>query len=193
MIKRLKTIVKKANLDNILVIMTLAFIILPIIIFLWGWTNLIISIIGTVISATTGVCVYKAVVKEFTISIKKNISFWVVSVAIILLWCLFSGIGKFSYQTPDFKARNIFFHDLCYCSWPVSFDMDIQPEFVRSLLSDVKSANLVYYYAWWLPVAVIVKIFNLNSLGANILLQVYATVEVFLVFYCLLNVLKRYS
>jgi hypothetical protein len=190
---KMESIVKCFDLDNILIMMSIAFIIFPIIIFLWGWTNPIVSLIGTVILTVTGVYVYKAVVKEFTISIKKNMSFWFISIAIIVLWCLFSGIGKFSYQTPDFKARNTFFHDLCYCSWPVSFDMDKQPEFVRNLLSNVKSANLVYYYAWWLPVAAIVKVLNLNSMGANILLQVYATIEVFLIFYCLLNVLKRYS
>lgn len=193
MIKRLKNMVKKANLDNILVIMILVFIISPIIIFLWGWTNLIIFIIGTSISVATGVCVYKAVIKEFTISIKKNISFWVISIAIIVLWCLFSGIGKFSYQTPDFKARNIFFHDLCYCSWPISFDMSKQPEYIQNLLANVKSVNLVYYYAWWLPVAALVKLFNLGILASNILLQLYATVEVFLIYYCFLNIIKRYS
>ena len=84
---------KHFDLDSVLIVMAIGFIILPIVIFLWGWTNPIISIIGTVILTITGVCVYKTVVKEFTISIKKNISFWVISIAIIILWCLFSGIG----------------------------------------------------------------------------------------------------
>ena len=181
------------NPDKIIIMMAIGFIILPVVIFLLGWTNIIIFILGTVILTVTGIYVYKAVITEFTISIKENIGFWIVSIAIIVLWCLFSGIGKFSYQTPDFKARNIFFHDLCYCSWPISFDMSKQPEYIQNLLSNVKSANLVYYYAWWLPVAALVKLFNLGMLASNILLQLYATIEVFLIYYCFLNIIKRYS
>ena len=92
------------NPDKIIIMMAIGFIILPIVIFLLGWTNIIIFILGTVILTVTGIYVYKAVITEFTISIKENIGFWIISITIIVLWCLFSGMGKFSYQTPDFKA-----------------------------------------------------------------------------------------
>ena len=72
---KMESMVKCFDLDNILIMMSIAFIIFPIIIYLWGWTNLIVSLIGTAILTITGVYVYKAVVKEFTISIKKNMSF----------------------------------------------------------------------------------------------------------------------
>jgi len=181
------------DLDRMMVKIAVGLIIIPIIVFLWGWTRPSISIFGTILLIILGIYVYKEIVDTFSISLKSNMRFWIISIIIISFWCLFSGIGKFSYQTGDFKARNAFFYDLCYRSWPISFDISKQPEYIQSLFVNVKSANLVYYYTWWLPVALLVKIFNFNSIVANSLLMVYTITEVFIIYYCLLNIIKRYS
>lgn len=190
---KIKNIIKRISLDNLVIIMSLLFVIFPIIIFLWGWTKLWISSICTVGLIFIVVNIYSEIKDEFTISVKNNISFWVISISIITLWCLFSGIGKFSYQSGDFKARNAFFQDLCNMDWPIVLDMSKQPIDIQNLFIDVKSANLVYYFTWWLPVALIVKIFNLSPLAGNTLLVLYAIIEVFLIYYCFLNIIKKYS
>ena len=184
---------KKFDLDKILIFMSISFIVVPIIIFLWGWTKLFIAILGTIILSILVVGIYGSVKKEFLISIKVNRKFWIISILVISIWCLFSGIGGFSFQTYDFIARNPFFHDLCYSNWPVSFDISRQPELIQNIFENVKVCNLVYYYTWWLPVAGLVKLLNLNYTVANVLLLVYTIIEVFLVYYCLLNIIKRYS
>ena len=179
---KIKDIIKKANLDKAVIIISLLFVFFPIITFLWGWTKLWIASICTVGLILIAVNIYREIKDEFTISIKNNMNFWIISIIIITLWCLFSGIGKFSYQTGDFKARNAFFQDLCNMNWPIVLDMSKQPVNIQNLFVGVKSTNLVYYFTWWLPVALVVKIFKLSSLAGNILLVSYAIIEVFLIY-----------
>lgn len=190
---KIKDIIKKANPDKAVIIVSLLFVFFPIIIFLWGWTKLWIASICTVGLILIAVNIYREIKDEFTISIKSNMNFWIISIIIITLWCLFSGIGKFSYQTGDFKARNAFFQDLCNMNWPIVLDMSKQPVNIQNLFVGVKSTNLVYYFTWWLPVALVVKIFKLSSLAGNTLLVSYAIIEVFLIYYCFLNIIKKYS
>lgn len=184
---------KKVSVDDIMVFLAISFIILPIIIFLGGWTKPIIFIIGTLILIRLGIIIFKEVKKNITISISNQIKFWIFSFFIIGIWCLFSGVGGFSYQTGDFIVRNPIFNDLCTHQWPVRIDMSGQTMNVKALYQDTKYCNLVYYFTWWLPVAALVKLLGLNGLIANILLWVYMVLEVFVIFYCVSNILKRYS
>ena len=182
-----------STLDHIMVFMSLLFMIVPIICFLWGWTRPLIGVIGSVVLIYLLLSAYRELKDMFLVSITTNPKFWVTSFAIISLWCLISGIGGFSYQTYDFIARNPMFHDLCNETWPLRFSLAEQPVVIQNLFPDAKMCDFVYYFTWWLPVAAIVKIFHLSSLAAEILLLFYATVEVCLLFYCLTNVIKKQS
>ena len=69
----------------------------------------------------------------------------IIIVAIATLWCYLSGLGNFYYQSGDWCARNAIFRDLIRFDWPVEYSS--------------KETILVYYIGYWLPSALIGKIF----------------------------------
>lgn len=72
----------------------------------------------------------------------------VIVLAIILLWTLLSGIGGFVWQNRwDHMFRNALFEDLVNYDWPV----------INSYV------GLCYYFGFWLPSAVIGKLFGMNA------------------------------
>lgn len=186
---------KKAilNPDHVLVFMALLSVVLPVICFLWGWTKPVIAAGGTVCLAFLFIRAYQALKAEFTVSITEDIKFWWIALASIGLWCLFSGIGGFSYQARDFLARNPMFRDLCSQSWPIRYELAEQPELIRNLFPGATTCDLVYYYTWWLPVAGLVKVLRLSHEAADALLLAYTILDVFLIFYCLSNIIKKKS
>lgn len=184
---------KAINIDRALIFSALLFIIFPVICFLWGWTKPIIAVCGTICLMFLFIRTYQSLKDEFTVSITEDRKFWCIALASISIWCLFSGIGGFSYQAIDFMARNPIFRDLCSQSWPIRFDLAEQPELIRNLFPGATTCDLVYYYAWWLPVAGLVKVFHLSHDVADALLLVYTVLYVFLIFYCLSNIIKKKS
>lgn len=74
---------------------------------------------------------------------------------IICIWVYFSGIGKFVYQNSDHPYRNAMFTTLVKEHWPVIYES----------LGDYsdRPLALVYYFAFWLPSAVVGKIFSMES------------------------------
>lgn len=174
------------------------YVVFPIMVFLYGWTKKPIAICSCIF------CVYFMVrlMKEFScedgpyvIDTSDSILFWIVSVLVLFIWVLFSGIGGFSYQTGDFFVRNPMFHDLLDHPWPVYFDMSAQSAFVREVLGcgDIETATYVYYFAWWLPVAALAKIFHWSRSISDAVLFLWAVLGVFLAFYCLVRYFKKHS
>ncbi len=112
----------KINVDRIICILAVGYIILPICLFLIGWTKFYIAVIGCVLLVYFGTRFINDI-KETEISITSNGRFWIIALALIAIWTLFSGIGGGAYQTGDFKLRNAVFRDLCTYNYPVIYDM----------------------------------------------------------------------
>ena len=180
-------------LDSAAVFICIAMLTLPVILFLWGWTKPAVAVTGTALLVWLTAAAYRDVRGSFTVSLGDNSVFWMFSFLCIALWCLFSGIGGFAHQTFDYIVRNPAFRDLCQCSWPVQFPVAGEMPVARAMLGNAETCSYVYYFTWWLPVAAVVKLFNLNMHIANLLLLAWATLETCLVFYCIVNVLKRCS
>jgi hypothetical protein len=66
-------------------------------------------------------------------------------IGVVAVWCFLSGLGNLYYQSEDWGARNAIYRDLIRYDWPV-----VYPE---------KNAALVYYIGYWLPPALIGKLF----------------------------------
>lgn len=83
---------------------------------------------------------------KMTVSLFKSKKM-IIILCLIIFWTFISGIGGFVWQnTWDHKFRNALFNDLVRYSWPV-----IQ-----------NSKALCYYLGFWLPSALVGKIFNLE-------------------------------
>lgn len=129
---------------KILMLLTSIYISLPIIIFLYCWTNFWIG------ASMTGAMIYllwaqlrKMKREFFFISTKST----VIISGVLFVWTLVSGAGHRGIFNGDYYKHNAIFNDLISMSWPVRYNL--------KEIGD--SIYLVYYFAYYLPSAVIGK------------------------------------
>ena len=184
---------KRLNFENIAIVLGISYLILPICIFFMGWLNTFLGLILSLLFIYLGYKLYLTFkVDENNLFKKKNLIYWFVSLLLICIWVYFSGIGGFSYQNDDFWARNAIFRDLINYDWPVIYDLSIEPEYVTNLLGTSKVA-FSYYYIFWLPVALISKVFKLSWAVSNYFLYVYVVIGILLTLYFLNRKFKKCS
>lgn len=155
--------------------LSFSYILLPIIIFFLGWLKLWLAI---PLCIALLIIFLRIIHNEHSGQLlTRQLSFQDLFpvIAIILLWVYFSGIGGLVFQNKDHWWRNEIFNLLVMEHWPV--------------ISDNRS--LIYYIGFWLPSAVIGKIFGLN---AGYLFQIlWTTLGIFLVWYLMCDHLRRIS
>lgn len=122
----------------------LAYLVLPIIIFIIGYLRLYIAIpaAACIVFGFVKACgdnTSDRFTKELTIG---RWQFMLLAV-IILLWTHLGGLNGLFYQSDDWPWRNAIFHDLVDMKWPVVYEN--------------RGSALVYYIGFWLPPAVIAK------------------------------------
>lgn len=122
---------------------------IPIVIFLFGWFNLLIAIIASGALLYALFVIFRSDVKDAVgiAPLKVNRVYWWSLIGIILL-LLLCGHGALFYQQWDWQFRNALFFDLARRPWPVTYDAD-GPEL------------LCYYFAFFLPGALVSKITGL--------------------------------
>ncbi|MGN0822127.1 MAG: hypothetical protein ACI4OX_10175 [Akkermansia sp.] len=76
---------------------------------------------------------------------------WWVLLAVVMAWVLLSGLGGYMYQNTDHWWRNSVLRDLTQQPWPVLYS---SPEMGDSMLC--------YYFAYWLPAALVGKCAGLD-------------------------------
>ena len=183
----------KINADKFLTAASVIYIVLPVIMFFAGWLNYAVSIPTVLICAFFILCIYSELTHdECRIIDRSSAKFWSITLVIMCVWVILSGIGNLSYQNWDFIARNPIYRDLCTYNWPVMYDFSEQTPYVQSIIGSGKAA-LSYYFSWWLPPAFICKIFSFGQTGQNICLYAWAVLGVFLVTYNLCRYFRRRS
>lgn len=164
------------NKSAIPVILGYLYIVIPIIIFFIGWCNVYTAVLGTGIILVSLYFAIKNAPKIWVPEDKKQSFLLIVTALIVLIWVYYSGIGALVFQNTDHYARNGIFEALVQQSWPV--------------ISSEKNIILTYYIAFWLPSAVIAKVFNNIQIGYYFQI-IWASLGIFLFFYYVLTNLKR--
>ncbi|MGN0367704.1 MAG: hypothetical protein ACI4EK_02895 [Wujia sp.] len=101
----------------------------------------------------------------------------VVAALIIIGWVYFSGVGGFSYQNQDHGIRTSIYRALVEYDWPV--------------VSADGSRGLIYYIGYWLPAAVIGKMFGFRA--GYTFQAIWAVAGIFFVYYLLCVWRKKIS
>ena len=151
------------------------YLIIPILIFFFGWLDILFSIlfsIGLLIAAVFYFRSYdEKSCKKTSIQIAKNKI--ILIAAISLLWCFFAGQGGFIHQSWDHLTRNIIIKDLVRLDWPVAYHDNTD--------------MLCYYIAHWMVPASVGKMAYLLSgslkagyLVCNIVLFLWSSIGCFL-------------
>lgn len=154
---------------------------LPIIIFAVGWLKPIYSIIFTAVTIVSLFFAIKNSEQEaLPFGGKKDLKPIIITAVIVLLWVILSGIGKMVYQNEDHTYRNAVFEILTESKWPVVYNNSAKYK---------NPVALVYYFAFWLPAAVIGKLINLEA--GYIAQIVWAFIGVFLTMLYIFSIKKR--
>ena len=162
--------------SSIFSILGYIYVALPILIFFIGWCNPITAIIGTLVILMSLYFAIKNAPQLWVPENKKQIWFLISLFIIALVWAYSSGIGALVFQNSDHSCRNPIFEYLVTEPWPVAHAEH--------------PAILTYYIAFWLPSAIIGKIFNSIQIGyySQIL---WAAIGIFLFFYYVLAGLRK--
>lgn len=157
-------------------LLTSAYIILPIILFLFWWTH---TWMGIVITIGTIYVVWKQSYKIkndfFFISLKTMR----IIATLLLIWSVLSGAGHRGFFNGDYFKHNALFSDLISLSWPVRYQLKETGDIVY----------LVYYFAYYLPSALIGK--WLGWQAGNVALFVWTLMGISLVFMWLFSFINQ--
>ena len=148
------------------------YMIIPTIIFFFGWLKLPLAFLFSVILAFG---VYWHLRHAYTQKaiFELPVKTVVLSVTFVAVWVYTTGIGGLWNQTYDMHWRNAVLRDLSTYSWPVIF-----PETGNAL---------VYYFNFWMVPALFGKLFGFT--GANVALYIWSVIGVALVAFLLLRYL----
>lgn len=159
--------------------LSILYLTLPFILFLFGWVRLTIAIpLALILLFTLWQLLKQPSATHYsllTIHYSPSTIYWILLTS---LWLLTSGIGGYAFQNWDHNWRNVVFRDLMNLNWPVYY---AQPE-----SGPVKM--LVYYVGFWLPSALIAKFSNWQI--ANFALFAWSMLGLLLVTHHLASALK---
>ena len=153
-----------------------SYLILPVLIFLIGFCNLPTALIGTAVVTVSGYFLFKNAPKLWKPSTKQERILLTLTALVCLGWVYSAGVGAHMFQNPDHGARNAIFELLVTQPWPV-------------LVND-GAAMLSYYIGFWLPSAVVGKLFHSVTLGYNFQI-LWGALGTFLTFYYLFAALGK--
>lgn len=161
---------------------SILYLTLPFILFIFGWLRLSIAIPISLIIILTLYQLLKnnSPILQFSSSPLSTFHFPTIVYCLLITfaWLFLSGIGGYAFQNWDHHWRNAVFHDLINFDFPVYYS---QPE-----SGPVKM--LVYYVGYWLPSAIVGKFFGWGV--ANLFLFLWSWIGIILVTLQLSNFLK---
>ena len=94
-----------SDLINKVIILTgVLYITMPIVIFAYGWLRIVYAIPFSVAIIALAIRLFLDLSERVKICLfnRKTIAYWLVCVAVVLLWVFYSGIGGFSFQNDDY-------------------------------------------------------------------------------------------
>ena len=164
---------------KLLWILSYGYLAIPVIIFLLGWVKLYISIPISVCIIYSFILVIRNT-PNVKIQFSQNRVRLAIVFVLLFVWTIYSGVGGLMWQNRwDHMFRNAIFSDLVRFQWPVINHSLAVPR------------TLCYYLGFWLPSALIGKLFGYQ---AGYAFQfIWAYIGVTLSFLLLSEYLKRVS
>lgn len=182
-------IARYLKVDRAIYFGAVLFLVVPIFIQLFFWFNRWVGIPCMVLLAVATWLVlkkYKPLSPDDYKKIfnKKKLAFIAVLVVIINVM---SGAGGVFPQNWDYHGRNAVLRDLITHSWPVKYDYSGEGlEYEKGVFEEGGVLN--YYFAFWLPGAMVGKLTNFEI--ASLFMLLWQTIGVMLFFYLVFRLLK---
>ncbi len=171
--------IKRSFSKQYLPLLAYVYLCIPVLIFLIFWVKPLLSIplsLAVVYSCFRAVQNASGVAIDFRLEKKKLIIIFI----LLALWVIGSGVGGLVWQNRwDHMYRNAIFHDLVRYDWPVVNLAGAQPR------------SLCYYIGFWLPSALVGKVFGYSA--GYVFQLVWAFFGVVLAFLLLSESVKKLS
>jgi|GEM_PF-905333 len=167
------------------------YIALPILIFFSMWLRPVLAVATCAIVLASLFFAIRNPLAETSWRLDRRQTILFVGVILIIaIWVFFSGQGGFAFQNSDYHDRNAIFHDLIEKSWPVTYDFSAASlDTLEGLNALPHFAVLTYYIAFWLPGALVGKLFGWTA--GNVALYLWAFIGLVLTAYFLFRTLRR--
>ena len=109
---------------------------------------------------------------------KMPLKYLIVLAVVSLIAVFVSGVGEYIYSMPDHVFRRAIFNDLINYKWPVIYDYRTQfnPRAIAVLGKTEGTTALVYYTAFWMPSALVGKLFG--TAAGNVFLLIWTSLGV---------------
>ena len=151
------------------------YLIIPYMIFLFGWTKYYISIPLIILLIITLYLMIKKTLLTYNKVYSINLLVLISIILIIILFIIVLGIGELFPQSGDMRnGRNAVMRDLINFSWPI-----VYPE---------NGFGFVYYFAHWVVPSIIGKISNIQI--ALLVLVLWSFIGIFIFFILIINILN---
>lgn len=161
---------------RIALLLTSIYIVLPVVLFLTWWTHYWIGVIAALgIGSVVWIQSKKVGNDFFIIPIKTA---WITT-AMLFFWTVLSGAGHRGIFNGDHYKHNALFSDLISLSWPVQYQLKETGD----------SVHLVYYFAYYLPSALIGKWWGWQA--GNSALFIWTLMGILLVFIWLFSFINQ--
>ena len=178
------------RLDRVMYYISILYIALPVFVFLAGWLRLAVAVPVCILFLISVFFTMKNRPEQIKWHIsKKQWGIVIASLIILAVWVFFSGQGGFSFQNGDYHYRNAIFRDLIDKSWPVLYNHSSQSAASASIVGSTNLVVLTYYIAFWLPGALVGKLFGWYA--ANAFLYFWTFAGLTLIVYYLFRLLKN--
>jgi len=179
------------KLDRIMYDISVIYIALPVFIFLAGWLRLIVAVPVCIVFLISVFMMLRNRPEPVAWHLTKaQLGVVIASLILLAIWVFLSGQGGFTFQNSDYQCRNAIFHDLIERSWPVVYDYSKQNAAAGlSIAGSSNFAVLTYYIAFWLPGALVGKLFGWYA--ANAFLYFWSFLGLAMVTYYLFRTLRR--
>lgn len=134
---------------------SLLYLSLPLFIFFAGWLRLVVAIpmillLGTAVSLAVReeYCTYLRSQPHRGFIAIQHLVVLSLSGLLLLVWTYYAGVGFNIQQNSDYYKHSGILHDLITNDWPVAYYIDHDKTAI---------AELVYYFGWYLPGALVGK------------------------------------
>lgn len=173
------------SFDKLMMQIAYFYIFFPFILFCIGWLRWYYALTAIFIITASVILSLKDTNEYINVNILKNKNKIFVTLTVILIWVLFSGIGSYAYQTEDHNVRNALLNDLTSHKWPYKLNEG------GHIFKNAPSVIFVYYISYWLPAAFVGKLFGVSASYFTLFLWTY--IGMTLTIYFFFRYFKRFK
>jgi len=165
--------------------MAMAYLALPVVIFFLGYLKILPGIAFAAVTIASVCLAVRDCSKDADkLEIRSDevsfpVKFIVIGAVFAIIVTITNGVGEYMWGPYDHAFRRAILNDLIDYKWPIVYDSGTQSnQIVRILLNLKGDQGFVYYFTYWMPAALVGKMFGFTA--GNIALILWNSIGIFI-------------